>query len=105
MGIGSRVELERVNPKPFSTHSAQVFEVLVEAWTLRRKTDQIGLKRTRNGILRIAGFNLMSRRNDMNRPLFQYAKPCKKWIKRRGKEQSVSHRSVPRSSTVPPNDP
>ncbi|WMV07781.1 hypothetical protein MTR67_001166 [Solanum verrucosum] len=53
----------------------QVFEVLVEAWTLRRKTEQIGLKRTRNGILRIAKFNLTSHRNDMNRLSFQYAKP------------------------------
>ncbi|WMV07508.1 hypothetical protein MTR67_000893 [Solanum verrucosum] len=53
----------------------QVFEVLVEAWTLRRKTEQIGLKRTRNRILQIAKFNLASRRNDMNRPSFQYVKP------------------------------
>ncbi|KAG5594759.1 hypothetical protein H5410_035991 [Solanum commersonii] len=49
----------------------QVFEVLVEAWTIRRKTEQIGLKRTRNGILPIAEFNLASRRNDMNYPSFQ----------------------------------
>jgi len=53
----------------------QVFDVLVEALTLRRKTEQIGLKRTRNRILRIAEFNLVSRRNDMNRPSFQNAKP------------------------------
>ncbi|WMV13384.1 hypothetical protein MTR67_006769 [Solanum verrucosum] len=53
----------------------RVFEVLVEAWILRRKTEQIGLKGTRNGILQIAEFNLASCRNDMNHPLFQYAKP------------------------------
>ncbi|WMV37808.1 hypothetical protein MTR67_031193 [Solanum verrucosum] len=53
----------------------QVFEVLVEAWTLRHKTEQIGLKRTKNETLRIAEFNLASRRNDMNRPSFQYVKP------------------------------
>uniref|UniRef100_M1DA25 Uncharacterized protein n=1 Tax=Solanum tuberosum TaxID=4113 RepID=M1DA25_SOLTU len=51
---------------------AVVFEVLVEAWTLRRKTEQIGVKRTRNGILRFAEFNLASHRNDMNRQSFQY---------------------------------
>ena len=56
----------------------QVFEVLVETWTLRRKTEQIGQKRTRNGILRIAEFKLVSCRNDIRRPLFQYAKPCRK---------------------------
>ncbi|WMV41283.1 hypothetical protein MTR67_034668 [Solanum verrucosum] len=49
----------------------QVFEVLVEAWTLRRKTEQIGPKRTNNGILRITEFNLASRRNDISRPSFQ----------------------------------
>ncbi|KAG5594878.1 hypothetical protein H5410_036110, partial [Solanum commersonii] len=69
-----------------------VFEVLVEAWTLRRKMEQIRLKRTRNGILRIAEFNLASCRNDMNPPLL------------RGKEQSVSRRLVSQSSIVLPND-
>ncbi|WMV38403.1 hypothetical protein MTR67_031789 [Solanum verrucosum] len=53
----------------------QVFEVLVKTWTLRRKTEQIGLKKTRNGILQIAEFNLASRRNNMYRPSFQYGKP------------------------------
>ena len=53
----------------------QVFEVLLEAWTLRCKTEQKGLKRTRNESLRIAESNLASRRIDMHRPLFQYAKP------------------------------
>ena len=53
----------------------QVFEVLVEAWILKHKMEQIGLKRTRNGILRITEFNLVSHRNDMRRPSFQYAKP------------------------------
>ncbi|KAG5616536.1 hypothetical protein H5410_016360, partial [Solanum commersonii] len=51
-----------------------VFEILMEAWTLRGKTEQIGLKRPRNGILRIVEFHLESRRNDMNRPSFQYVK-------------------------------
>ncbi|KAG5605839.1 hypothetical protein H5410_027331, partial [Solanum commersonii] len=51
--------------------------------TLKHKTEKIGLKRTRNGILRIV----------------------EKWIKGRGKEQSASGRLIPRSSTVPPNDP
>ncbi|KAG5630844.1 hypothetical protein H5410_002561 [Solanum commersonii] len=59
----------------------------------------------RNKILRNAKFNLASHRNDMNHPSFQYAKPSRKWIKRRGKKQSTSRRSVLRSSTVLPNDP
>ncbi|WMV49631.1 hypothetical protein MTR67_043016, partial [Solanum verrucosum] len=45
--------------------------------------EQIRLKRTRNGIIRITKFNLVSRQNDMNHPLFQYAKPRRKWVKRR----------------------
>ncbi|KAG5586357.1 hypothetical protein H5410_046791, partial [Solanum commersonii] len=71
-----------------------VFEVLLEAWTLRCKTEQKGLNRIRNVSLRIAESNLASRRIDMHRPLFQ-----------REKEQSETHRLAPRSSTVPPNDP
>ncbi|KAG5581488.1 hypothetical protein H5410_052115 [Solanum commersonii] len=31
-------------------HRQYVFEVLVEAWTFKRKTEQKGLKRTRNEI-------------------------------------------------------
>ncbi|KAG5585222.1 hypothetical protein H5410_045656 [Solanum commersonii] len=46
------------------------------------------MKRTRNGILWSVNFNLASRRNDMNHPLSQYTKSGRKWIKRRGKEQS-----------------
>ncbi|KAG5632012.1 hypothetical protein H5410_003729 [Solanum commersonii] len=49
----------------------------VEAWTLRCKTEQIGRKRRRNGILPIAKFNLVSRRNDMNRHSFQM-RGCKR---------------------------
>ncbi|KAG5610262.1 hypothetical protein H5410_021543 [Solanum commersonii] len=62
----------------------QVFQVLVEAWTLRRKTEQIEMKRTRNGILRITEFNL-ARKGAVG--------------------ESSSRRSVLRSSTVPHNDP
>ncbi|KAG5614965.1 hypothetical protein H5410_014789, partial [Solanum commersonii] len=47
-----------------------VFEVLLEAWTLRRKMDKKGLKRTRNESLRIADSNLASHRIDMHLPLF-----------------------------------
>ncbi|KAG5594550.1 hypothetical protein H5410_035782 [Solanum commersonii] len=58
----------------FQCNSWKVFEVLVEAWTLRRKTKQRGLKIIRNGILQIAEFNLASCLNDISRPSFQYAK-------------------------------
>uniref|UniRef100_M1E084 Uncharacterized protein n=1 Tax=Solanum tuberosum TaxID=4113 RepID=M1E084_SOLTU len=38
-------------------------------------------------------------------PFVPVREALKEWIKRRGKEQSASRRSVPRSSIVPPNDP
>ncbi|KAG5606645.1 hypothetical protein H5410_028137, partial [Solanum commersonii] len=52
-----------------------VFEVLLEAWTLRRKTKQKGLKRTRNESMRIAESNLASLQIDMHRPLFHTVPP------------------------------
>ncbi|KAG5599765.1 hypothetical protein H5410_031135, partial [Solanum commersonii] len=52
-----------------------VFEVLLEAWTLRRKIEKKGLKRRRNESLRIVESNLASSRIDMHCPLFYTVSP------------------------------
>uniref|UniRef100_M1DL22 Quinone-oxidoreductase homolog, chloroplastic n=1 Tax=Solanum tuberosum TaxID=4113 RepID=M1DL22_SOLTU len=54
--VGSNVKSFKADEKVVAM--LNVFEVLVEAWILRRKTEQIGLKRTRNGIYRLPSLTL-----------------------------------------------